>query len=154
MPADQTPSEVAVSTFQQGFACSQAVFSALAEQEGLPRETALRIAAPFGGGISHTGQICGAVSGALLALGLLRGSDRPDPAAKEHTYELARQLMEHFRERHGSVLCRELLGADMSTPEGLRRVREEKLTARICPCLVRDAVDSALAVLSHSGSQP
>ncbi len=166
MPTDQhpAPSDLAVLRFQQGFACSQAVFSSLACQEALapsglapsgsdpgtqlPEETALRIAAPFGGGISHTGQICGAVSGALMALGLFRGSDRPDQAAKERTYALARQLIARFTESHGSVLCSDLLGADMSTPEGLARVREEKLTQKTCPCLVRDAVESTLAVLN------
>ncbi len=147
-PAPAAPSELAILRFQQGFACSQAVFSSLVQQGGLPEETALRIAAPFGGGISHTGQICGAVSGALMALGLFRGSDQPDPAAKERTYALAQLLIARFRAIHGSILCRELLGVDMSTPEGLKRVREEKLTARVCPCYVRDAVESALAVLN------
>ncbi len=155
MPPDPAPapSDLAIQRFQQGFACSQAVFSSLVREGGLPEDTALRIAAPFGGGISHTGQICGAVSGALMALGLYRGSDQPDQAAKECTYALAQLLIARFRAIHGSILCRELLGVDMSTSEGLKRVREEKLTARVCPCYVRDAVESALAVLNLPASE-
>ena len=150
MPTSQTPApaELAVSRFQQGFACSQAVFSSLVGRGEVSEDAALRIAAPFGGGISHTGQICGAVSGALMALGLSRGSDQPDPAAKEHTYALAQLLIARFRASHGSVLCRDLLGVDISTPEGLKRARDEKLTARVCPCYVRDAVESALTLLN------
>ncbi len=152
MHPDQSPApaDLAVERFQQGFSCSQAVFSVFAPQGGLPEDAALRIAAPFGGGICHCGQICGAVSGALMVLGLLRGNDQPDPDAKEHTRDLGKQVISQFTARHGSISCTGLLGADLSTPEGRQRAREEHLTAKVCPRLVRDAAEVAQAVLDSS----
>ena len=62
--------EVAVDCFEEGFNCSQAVVSAFAPELGLDRETALRVAAAFGGGMGRTGETCGAVSGALMVIGM------------------------------------------------------------------------------------
>jgi len=81
-----TPAEIAGSVFSQHYNCSQSVFSAFAEQLGMDQETALKLASPFGGGVARRGEICGAVSGALLALGLARGAQLP--AEKEGIYRL------------------------------------------------------------------
>ena len=133
----QNPIQTAQDRFSQGFNCSQAVFSAYASQLGMDDETALKLASPFGGGVTHQGDVCGAVSGALMALGLGRGSASVDQ--KDETYHLAEDFIRRFQERHGSILCRELIGHDISTPVGLQSAREQRVFKTICPGLVKDA---------------
>ena len=134
--------EIAVASFKEGLSCSQAVLSAFAPGLGLDRQTALRVAAAFGGGMARMGQTCGAVSGALMVIGLKHGHvAAQDKAAKEKTYALVREFVDQFRARNGSLLCRELLGYDIGTTEGMQLILEKGLTASICPRLVRDAAE-------------
>ncbi len=130
----------ALRTFDNGFNCSQAVFSAYAESLGLSRQDALRVAASFGGGIGRSGNTCGVVTGALMALGLRYGATEPDQQAKERMYAIAQEFMARFTARHGSVICRELVQADISTPEGRQAMRERNTHASVCSGLVEDAV--------------
>ena len=140
-----TPTEIAVTVFSQNFNCSQSVFSAFAPQFGLDRETALKLASPFGGGVARRGEICGAVTGALLALGLARGAKAP--AGKEEIYRLSQEFMRLFEEKHKSVLCRELIDCDLSTPAGYQAATDKRVFTSICPLLVRDAVEIAQKLL-------
>jgi C_GCAxxG_C_C family probable redox protein len=100
----------------------------------------VKIAATLGGGIARTGETCGAVTGALLTIGLKDGSSLPDSAAKERIYQAARQFLDRFTGQHGSTLCRELLGCDLSTPEGMAEARSRNLFKEKCPLFVQDAV--------------
>jgi C_GCAxxG_C_C family probable redox protein len=116
------------------------VLSTYGPRFGLDRETGLRIAGAFGAGIARTGETCGAVTGALMVLGLKHAKRRPDDDdSRELSYALAQEFMDAFRERNGSLLCRDLLGVDVSTPEGMRAVREKNLFATVCPRFVREA---------------
>jgi C_GCAxxG_C_C family probable redox protein len=133
------PIQIANERFDQHFSCSQSVFSAFASRFGLTDEQALKLASPFGGGVAHQGQVCGAVTGALMAIGLARGNATLDQ--KDETYRLAEEYLERFQERHGTILCRELIGVDISTPEGLQRAREQDVFKSICPRLVQDATE-------------
>lgn len=143
--AGQAPGgERAVATFHAGFNCAQAVFSALSPELGMERELALRVAGAFGAGTARMASTCGAVSGALMALGLKYGQVQGnDQAAKETTYAAAGQFLSRFRERHGSVLCRDLLGVDLSSPEGHQQARAAGLFKSVCPRLVADAAEIA-----------
>ncbi len=127
--------------FSQGFSCAQSVLMAYAERFGLTPELAARLAASFGGGMARTGQTCGAVSGALMVIGLQAGATDPtDKESKERTYALANQLMEAFSAKHGSVNCPGLLnGCHMGTPEGMAAARAEGYFQTRCPVYVRDA---------------
>jgi C_GCAxxG_C_C family probable redox protein len=132
--------ELAVSLFKQGFSCSQAVLAAYSECLGLDRELALRVAAGFGGGMGRMAQTCGAVTGAYMLIGMKYGVvDAKARQAKEKTYALVREFAGRFRGRHGSLVCRELLGCDLSTPEGFQLAKERKLSDTVCANLVRDA---------------
>jgi C_GCAxxG_C_C family probable redox protein len=132
----------AVICFEEGFSCSQAVLSTFGPALGLDRDRALKVAAAFGGGMAGRGDTCGAVSGALMVIGLSYGRTRTDDEeAKERAYGLAENFMKEFESRHGSVFCRDLLGYDISTPDGLASVREENLGTTICPNFVRDAAE-------------
>ena len=131
----------AASCFKEGFNCAQAVLSAYGPNFGLDRGLALKVAAAFGGGMGRLGGTCGAVTGALMAIGLRCGTVKVDEQAKEKTYRLVREFTEAFRSRNGSIVCRELLGLDISTPEGRKQAMEKKLFTTLCPKLVRDAAE-------------
>ena len=115
--------EQAVKTFSGGLNCTQAVLSVFCERFGLERQQALRLATGFGGGIGMGGDICGAVSGAIMALGLKYGICEPDKEAKARMYRLTGALKEEFSRRAGSILCRDLLGFDLSTAEGREKMK-------------------------------
>lgn len=134
--------EIAVATFKDGFSCTQAVLSTLSPDLGLDRETALRVAGAFGGGMARMGLTCGAVTGSMMVIGLKYGQVKEgDSQAKDKTYALVRRFVEEFKARNGSIVCRELLGYDISTPEGMQMIKEKGLTTSLCPKLVRDAVE-------------
>lgn len=133
------PADIADKYFDQNFNCAQSVFSAFAAQFGLDEETAVKIAAPFGGGVARRGETCGAVTGALMAIGLARGTATPE--SKEVVYRLAQEFMLRFKEKHGSLLCRELIGCDISTPEGLKNAHASGVTRSVCPKVVHDAAE-------------
>jgi C_GCAxxG_C_C family probable redox protein len=145
-----TPMDIAVARFDEGYACSQSVFSAYAPLFDLDPDLALRIAAPFGGGMGRMGEVCGAVTGAFMVLGLKAGStDAQDRASKEKAYDLAREFAERFKERHGSILCRELLGYTIDTPEGLQAARASGLLKELCPRLVLDSAEIVAELLEE-----
>ena len=134
--------ELAVSRFEQGYSCSQAVFSAYAEEMGLDRDTALKIAGAFGGGMGRTGQTCGAVTGALMAIGLKYGAiDAADKETKEKVYALVKEFSDRFKFRNESVSCKDLLGVDIGTSEGQAIARDQNLYSTICTKLVKDAAE-------------
>jgi C_GCAxxG_C_C family probable redox protein len=134
--------EQAVACYKEGFSCAPAVFSAYASEFGLDIETALKIATGFGGGMGRMGETCGAVTGAFMVIGLKYGKIKAeDNQAKEKTYELVREFAKRFKARNGTILCRELLGYDLSTPEGMKLAREKGVTATLCPKLVQSAAE-------------
>ena len=128
-------SQKAQELFYAGYNCAQAVFCAFAEDMGLDLDTAARLASSFGGGLGRLRELCGALAGAELALGMLRGySDLTDPALKAEHYARVRELAERFREKNGSYLCRELLKDVETTPGGVPEPRTPEFYARR-PCL-------------------
>ena len=131
--------ETAVSRFEGGYSCSQAIFSTYSGQLGVAEDTAVKVASGFGGGMGRMAATCGAVTGAFMALGLKHGG--PDSEAKERTYELVREFANRFKARNGTLECRELLGCDVSTPGGRERAREQKLHSTVCVQIVRDAAE-------------
>jgi len=126
--------------FQEGFSCSQAVFAPYAVEAGLPPETALKLSQVLGGGMSHLGLTCGAVSGALLAISLHFGRTRAeDKAAKELTYALAGKFVQRFTEKFGSINCTDLIGCSLKTPQGLALATEHNLFQKFCTGYVEEA---------------
>jgi C_GCAxxG_C_C family probable redox protein len=128
--------------FRQGFSCSQAVLAAVSEPLGLDKERALKLSQAFGGGMARMGLTCGAVTGAMLAIGLKCGRTRPeDEEAKEKTYALVHEFIRRFRDRHGSIVCRELIGVDLSSPRGHKLGEERGVFQNLCPGFVAGAVE-------------
>ena len=126
----------------EGFNCSQSVLSAYAGQMGLDHELALKISTGFGGGMGRKGEVCGAVTGALMVIGLTHGRTAiEDTGSKERTYELVGEFINRFKSRNGSILCRELLGYDIGTPKGYAAAKEQKVFSEICPTMVQAAAE-------------
>jgi C_GCAxxG_C_C family probable redox protein len=143
LPMDEdltNPLQTASDRFAKGFNCSQSVFSAFASQLGLSIATALKLSSTFGAGMARQGQVCGALTGALMVLGLQHGN--VDPEGKEQTYRIADEFIRKFKERHGTILCSELIGYDISTPAGMQAAREKHLFTTICPALVNETAES------------
>lgn len=101
----------AQTNFKNGFNCAQSVFAVFAEELGLDLETALKISQGFGGGMGRQREVCGCVSGMIMAVSLLEGSsDSLDKKSKDDCYKTVQELCQKFREKNGSIICRELLG--------------------------------------------
>ena len=131
----------AVTCFKNDFNCAQSVFSTYAQQFGLDKQTALRVSCPFGAGMAFMAETCGAVTGALMVIGLKHGKARPDDNdAKLKTYALSREFVARFKARHETSVCRELLGCDIGTEEGKRFFDENQYEEKLCAKFVADAV--------------
>ncbi len=153
--------ERAVSLFKNGFSCSQALLVTYGVELGLNRETALKIATAFGGGMGSMGETCGAVTGAVMVIGLKYGMAEVNNKQNTmnsyevvkkfinlfkprngsvKTQELVREFISRFRYRNSSIICRDLLGYDISKPEKLDSKTIELIGAR-CPKYVQDAAE-------------
>ena len=141
--------EEAVSYFNNGFNCAQAVLSTFGTTLGLDKETALKIACGFGGGMGRMQETCGAVTGAFMLIGLKFGKVKSeDDESKEKTYQLVREFSELFREKHGSIKCEDIIDCDISTPEGRQLYKEKDLSKKCIEC-VEDAVSIVEKLLGY-----
>ena len=109
--------EEAVAYFKEGLSCSQAIMAAYGPTVGLDRDTAIKIASGFGGGMGRMAETCGVVTGAFMVLGLKHGAATADREAKEAIYALVREFAARFKAIHGSIVCRDLLGCDSRRPK-------------------------------------
>jgi len=128
--------------FKEGFSCSQAVLEAFSETMGLDRDIALKISQSFGGGMAHMGETCGAVTGALMVIGLQYGrTQAEDNEAKEKTYATVHEFIKLFKARYNSIVCKEILGYDVSKNEEFKQAQEEDVFQTICPKLDQSAAE-------------
>ncbi len=136
-----TKAEKAKEFFNQGFNCSQSVALAFAAELNLPQEVILKLSSSFGGGMGGLREVCGAVSGMFIVAGFLYGYDDPqDPVAKAEHYKRIQDLAIKFKEKHPSIICRELLGYCDITPSAAPSPRTAEYYAqRPCAELVLSA---------------
>lgn len=121
---------------EKGYNCAQAVICALAPHLDMDVDTAFRMAEAFGAGMGGMTETCGAISGAMMALGMVKSTGCDEPTSKGGTYKLAREVCHRFNEENGSTICRELKGA--GTEHG---------PLRSCPGCIEDAIDFTLDAL-------
>lgn len=115
----------AAELFMQGYNCAQAVTVAFCDVTKLEPNFAARMASSFGGGMGRMREVCGAVSGMLMAAGLLYGYDTPgDDTIKKVHYARVQELAGKFREQAGSIICREILKNPPSDPNPTPRTAE------------------------------
>jgi C_GCAxxG_C_C family probable redox protein len=136
--------------FQNGFNCAQSVFASLAGKSGIEPKSALKIATPFGGGVSHTGGICGAVTGALMGLGAYYGNDVPNRDIKRKNYEIGKQFIDTFNMEFGNTQCPLLLGLDLSKEEDRQLAQEKDIFNTNCMQYVTGAVRMACELMDQT----
>ena len=135
-------SKLAKEYMEANYNCAQSIVKAFAGETGMQENDLVHLAFPFGAGLGRQGLVCGALSGASMILGtkygkLLQGKE----AYRERIYGLTRKLLEQFKDKQGTILCKELLNFDLSKPEELLRAREAGVFTTKCPVFVRQAAE-------------
>ncbi|MDI6725844.1 MAG: C-GCAxxG-C-C family protein [Smithellaceae bacterium] len=140
----------AVQASREGMNCCQSIIATYGPPFGLPPEVAVRLGSCFGGGLGRSGEVCGAVTGATMVLGWKYGPpDAKNREAREPGYALVREMIGIFRERRGSVICRQLLNCDISTAVGYAQAKERGVMKELCPMLVQDAAEILEAIIAR-----
>lgn len=129
--------------FASGMNCAQSVLLAVCEELSLCSDAVMKAATPFGRGIGGSGEICGALAGAVMAIGLKEG----ESATKDMVYGLAGEAVARFRQEMGHTDCRDLTGLDLGTQEGLDRLAQSDIRERVCERAVGYAYRTALELL-------
>ncbi|MBO4697381.1 MAG: C_GCAxxG_C_C family protein [Lachnospiraceae bacterium] len=145
-----TRKEKALQYFAAHFHCSQSVLAAYADQCGLTEQQALKLGGCFGSGM-RKGEVCGACTGALMVLGALYGQDdKEDLAARELSNTVNDKMTARFKERCGSYICNDILGYDITTPDGIASVRAKNLFKTLCPQMVANAMDILAEIIEET----
>ena len=116
--------EKAVKRFLDGYNCAQSVLLTMFEFWNGENALIPKIATGFGGGIGRCGSVCGALTGGVMALGVKYGTNEPSSEKRLEAYEKAQELYKQFEELHGSVLCRELIGYNLSNPSWMKPLKQ------------------------------
>jgi C_GCAxxG_C_C family probable redox protein len=148
VPAPLAAAEAAARHFDAGHNCAEAVLRAFAEDRG--EFDVVRLATGFGGGMGRDGDQCGALSGAVMVVGLWFGrQDAGDDLAKERCYELVHEVRHRFREACGHLDCRDLTGADLRSDAGRAAFEERATATTVCRQCVREAASIVADVLAR-----
>lgn len=127
--------------FSQGFNCAQSVFATFSEKYGLSEELALKIGCGFGGGMRN-GELCGAVTGAVMVISLRYGHTSPtDTDNKILCQNKTKEFTDAYKSKNKSIVCRDLLGYDISTPEGMQKATDKNLFKTTCVDMICNAVE-------------
>jgi C_GCAxxG_C_C family probable redox protein len=131
-----------------GYNCAQAVLMVLYEHMNPEDKNQIipKVAAGFGGGMGRCGSVCGALTGAIMAVGLKFGANEIDPKKKAEANAKTQTLFKKFQQRHGSVMCRDLIHYDLSNPEQLAKVQKEKLFETHCSLFIKSVVNDFLVL--------
>ena len=132
---------IAEELFRGGCNCAQSTFCAFCDVMKMDKDAALRISSSFGGGMGRLREVCGALSGILMVCGVLYGySDVTDPSLKAEHYALVQEVARRFREKHGTIICRELLsGIEVDSSPNPSARTEQFYRIRPCAMIVRSA---------------
>lgn len=139
--------------FMKGYNCAQSVFAAFADLYGMDEETALKLSCSFGAGMGRMREVCGAVSGMFLVVGLECGNTDPtNQQQKTANYETVRMLADRFKEKNKTIICRELLGIRAAEKSAVPSERtEEYYKTRPCVRTVMDAAGILEEYLKEKG---
>ena len=146
-----TKSEIAVELFNKGFNCAQAVLASHSEEFGLDITLAHKIGCAFIGGIANNGEVCGAVVGALMLIGLKYGQYlEGDVDSKENTKKITNIYLQKFKQEYGTIICRELLKYNISMEEEAQKARDAGVFKTLCPLFVKKSVELAEELLEFA----
>lgn len=142
---------IAIKYFKEGFNCAQSVLISYKDELFISEEDLLKISCGFGSGMGRLQEICGAVSGAFMVIGLKFGKYlKEDNVAREKTYRLVREFESEFKKKQKSSNCREILGCDLLTDEGNKQFLEKNLREIICEKCVKEAVKLLSIVIKQN----
>ena len=134
--------EKAANYFKQDYNCAQSVLVTMQEYYGIHKNRLIpKIATAFGGGIGRSGSLCGALTGAIMAIGLKHGTNSTALVEKEKAYKIALEFYDQFAKTCGSPFCRELIGYNLTDAEDLKRMRKSNVRVKKCTHFVKKAVD-------------
>ncbi len=140
-PSEEYSVEKITDMFMHGIDCSQVIAAAYSDRLGMDEKELMRMTSAFGGGMLR-GETCGAVIAAFILLGLKYGHDHEDDVdGKTEIYKKMALFREQYSKKYDSEVCRELLGADLSDPEGMAKIQEENRMMTLCPVIVKDTID-------------
>lgn len=136
--------------FESGLNCAQSVLAPFAKTYFPTEELALKIMSPFGGGISGTDNICGAVTGAIAAIGLHFGhANSEDTEQKQKCANATKLLIERFKSEHKSISCSRLIGYNLSKENEREAANEAGIFKQKCPILVESAARIAQDIINQ-----
>lgn len=134
--------EKAISCFKGDFNCAQSVMNTYSAKYGLDRNTALKLATGFGGGMGRLGNTCGAVTGAFMVIGLKYGMGiNEEIELKEKTYQFFREFSNLFKKINGSIICKDLLGLNINTAENRNHYIQNELFEKRCLQYVKNTAE-------------
>ncbi|MGA2790028.1 MAG: C-GCAxxG-C-C family protein [Candidatus Bathyarchaeia archaeon] len=136
--------------FDSGLNCAESLLLVVSKYTGLEKDSARfipRVATGFGGGIARNGDMCGALSGAVMAISLALGRDRPDQSG-DQCYTAIDQFYNDFVKAFGSSKCRELTHVDFKTPEG-NAIYRERVHRERCTPIVEWAAKTASRIIKE-----
>ncbi len=139
----KSKSQAAVETFLSGYNCAQSVLLSHFDETQMDKNIALKLSCGFGAGMGRNEEVCGAVSGGIIAIGLKHGKGINDTDSnKEKTYKLTKELMNRFESKHGTYICRKLLrDCDLMTENGQQYFIENDLKTKVCCECIKSAVE-------------
>jgi C_GCAxxG_C_C family probable redox protein len=117
--------------FRSGLRCAESVLLAVTESKKIQSDLIPRIATGFCSGVARTGNICGAVSGGILAINIISGRNLSKQSTTKN-YEQVKSLIKQFEKKFGSVNCSRLIGCDLDTTEGQKKFKKNKLFEKCC----------------------
>ena len=131
----------ACKNFREGYNCAQSVLLAFSDVIGFDKETTLKLASSFGGGMGRLREVCGALSSTFMIAGILKGYTTPNnDEIKGNHYALIQSLGNEFKEKCGSLLCRDILGLEEGADSPIPSARTEQYYAeRPCENCIRIA---------------
>ena len=137
-------SEKALKFYSNGYNCAQSVIVSFADVLQIKDETALRLASGFGGGMGRMQQTCGAITGAFMVIGYLKGNYQQNEESEKSrsiTNQLIQDFSEKFVQKHGSINCKALIDFDLNTQEGQEKAKEEDVFNQKCTFFIKTAIE-------------
>lgn len=142
--------KITIDYFNSGFNCAESVLLSLVKSMNMKCSCIPKIATGFGAGFGRHGEVCGAITGAVMALGLKYGRsslERRDREKKEEMYKIVDVFIKSFEKKFKNIRCIDLTGCNMLTPEGLKKAKDENVHVNICAKLVAFAAKEAAKLL-------
>ena len=141
--------KLALELFSGDYNCAQSSMKAILMGCNMDFDQIFHLTAGLGAGVAHEGNVCGAVTGAIAALGVIEGKYHSEATKqKQQAYTRGEEFIRRFKQKHGTVLCNDLTGIEMTDLKARQKANEDGTFTKMCPSFVADAVRIALEIAS------